>query len=120
MWHSARVHSKFGNGHVEESTKKHFYPMFIKGKYCGRLDQAEVNLDCPMLLSKKVMKHWKTSIDFDSRSMKLKKLGLEVPFKNDVPIVNILDVTPKQLEEQWHLIPEEHRIADLVNLAADL
>ena len=52
--------------------------------------------------------------------MKLKKLGLEVPFKNDVPIVNILDVTPKQLEEQWHLIPEEHRIADLVNLAADL
>ena len=50
---------QFGNGEVSEATqKKALYPVFLRGKFRGLLDIAEVPPHCPMLMSKNVLKKW--------------------------------------------------------------
>ena len=44
---------QFGDGRHEPATVKWHYPVIIDGEFHGVLDQAEVKVTCPQLLSKK-------------------------------------------------------------------
>jgi DNA uptake protein ComE-like DNA-binding protein len=102
---------QFGDGKIEPSVIKHYYPVFVKGEYRGTLDQAEVNCDCPQLLSKQMMKKWDVDLCFGKSQTKIHKFNVEFPFSaHDVPIVNIFDFDSKQLNEQWHKIPDHFKI----------
>ena len=104
---------QFGDGNVEYAKKKIFYPVFIEGKYRGVLDQAEVNVDCPQLLSKMVMRKWDVDLCFGKSQTRINKFGVNLPFNNkSVPIVNILDVTSEQLKEQWDKIYNQSILID--------
>lgn len=46
---------QFGDGNRASAKKKWFYPVFVAGTYRGTLDQAEVDVQCPQLLSKMVI-----------------------------------------------------------------
>ena len=97
---------QFGNGEISESTQKALYPVFLRGEFRGILDIAELQPHCPMLMSKNVLKKWDADMCFGKGCLKIHKFGLKIPFnEQDVPIVNIMDVTPEQLKGQWNLIP---------------
>ena len=71
------------------------------------LDIAEVQPHCPMLMSKNVLKKWNVDMCFGKGCLKIHNFDVTIPFnEHDVPIVNILDVTPEQLKGQWNLIPD--------------
>ena len=44
--------------------KKALYPVFLRGKFRGLLDIAEVPPHCPMLMSKNVLKKWDVDMCF--------------------------------------------------------
>ena len=69
---------QFGSGHVEKASKKH--PSLLEGKYRGVLDQASVNLKCPQLLSKGVMKTWNVDIRLGKSVTFINELNVEIPF----------------------------------------
>ena len=98
---------QFGNGDVSEATQKALYTVFLRGEFRGLLDIAEVQPHCPMLMSKNVLKKWNVDMCFGTGCLKIHKFNITIPFnEQDVPIVNILDVTPEQLKGQWNLIPD--------------
>ena len=98
---------QFGNGDVSEATQKALHPVFLRGDIRGLLDIAEVQPHCPMLMSKNVLKKWNVDMCFGPGCLKIHKFDVTIPFnEHDVPIVNILDVTPEQLKGQWDLIPD--------------
>ena len=103
---------KFGNGDVEHSSVKYYYPVFIKGIFRGTLDQAEVNTACPQLLSKKMMKQWDMDLCFGKQITKMNKFGVQVPFskEKDLPLVNIFDFTAEDVAKQWSKIPDHFKI----------
>ena len=81
------------------------------------LDEAEVPVDCPMLLSKNVLRKWDAGMCFGKGATRLNKFGLEVPFSaTDVPIIDIMDATPQQVWEQWDKIPKQFRIESDVDM----
>ena len=49
---------QFGNGEVSEASQKALYPVFLRGKFRGLLDIAEVTPHCTMLMPKNVLKKW--------------------------------------------------------------
>lgn len=92
---------QFGNGEVTRAVQKVYYPDFLEGVYRGVLDQAEVPVDCPMLLSKMVLRKWDADMCFGKGVTRLNKFNVEVPFSHaDIPVINILDVTAQQVWEQ--------------------
>ena len=102
---------QFGNGEVTRATRKVLYPVFMEGVYRGVLDEAEVPVDCPMLLSKMVLRKWDADMCFGKGVTRVNKFDLEVPFnEQDIPVINILDVTPDQIWNQWYQIPEQFRL----------
>ena len=104
---------QFGDGHVERAVKKYYYPCFIRGRYRGTLDQAVVKVKCPMLLSKDVMKAWEVDLCMGDSLMKIKKFGVEIPFnEKGVPMVNIFEVTPEEVVQQWSYIPEQFKVTN--------
>ncbi len=104
---------QFGDGHIEPSTTKYFYPTFVKGKFRGALDQAEVKKPCPQLMSKKTMKTWDVDLCFGSSTTRINKFGVELPFsERDVPIVNIFDFNAKDLQDEWHKIPAHFKTTE--------
>ena len=87
--------------------KKALYPVFLRGKFRGLLDIAEVPPHCPMRMSKNVLKKWDVDMCFGQGCLKIHKFDVTIPFNDcDVPTVDILDVTPEQLNGQWDLIPD--------------
>ena len=101
---------QFGDGHVEKSTKKYLYPSFFLGKFRGVLDQASVPLKCPQLLSKGVMKTWDVDLRFGKGVTFIGKWNVEIPFNDkDIPMVNVFEVTPEQVQQQWHKIPDHFK-----------
>jgi hypothetical protein len=103
---------QFGNGEIVPSTTKYFYPTFITGIFRGALDQAEVDVACPQLMSKQMMKTWNMDLCFGSSTTKIKKFGVELPFsEKEVPIVNIFDFTAKDVREQWNKIPDHFKVS---------
>ena len=103
---------QFGNGDIVPSTTKYFYPTFITGIFRGALDQAEVDVACPQLMSKQMMKTWNMDLCFGSSTTKIKKFGVELPFsEKEVPIVNIFDFTAKDVREQWNKIPDHFKVS---------
>jgi len=103
---------QFGNGDIVPSTTKYFYPTFITGIFRGALDQAEVDVACPQLMSKQMMKTWNMDLCFGSSTTKIKKFGVELPFsEKEVPIVNIFDFTAKDVREQWNRIPDHFKVS---------
>ena len=60
-----------------------------------------------MLMSKNVLKKWNVDMCFGKGCLKIHNFDVTIPFnEHDVPIVNILDVTPEQIKGQWNLIPD--------------
>ena len=97
---------------IEPAYKKYYYPVFVKGEFRGVLDQASVEVKCPQLLSKKVMKNWDVDLCFGKSKMKINKFGVNLPFsETGVPLVNIFDFTLEDLKKQWHKIPEHFKSA---------
>ena len=77
------------------------YPVFIKGELVGSIDIARIQADCPALFSKRMMKEWKMTLDFDKQETVIKSLNCVFPFKNTVPVLDIFQlpetVTPENL-----------------------
>ena len=64
-----------------------------------------------MLLSKMVLRKWDADMCFGKGVTRVNKFDLEVPFnEQDIPVINILDVTPDQIWNQWYQIPEQFRL----------
>ena len=104
---------QFGNGQISYAIGASVYPVFVQGKYRGMLDIAEVPDDCPLLLSKSVLKKWDVDLCFGKGCMNINKFGVIIPFnEQEVPIVNITDVTKVQLSQQWSNIPDLVKMAD--------
>ena len=91
----------FGNGKTEMSDCSFNYPVFIKGKLVGSIDIARIQADCPALFSKRMMKEWKMTLDFDKQETVIKSLDCVFPFKNTIPVLDIFQlpeaVTPENL-----------------------
>ena len=68
------------------------YPVFIKGKLVGSIDIARIQADCPALFSKRMMKEWKMTLDFDKQETVIKSLKCVFPFKNTVPVLDIFQL----------------------------
>ena len=51
--------------------QKALYPAFLKGTFRGLLDMAEVPDDCPMLMSKNVLKKWDADMCFGKGCLKI-------------------------------------------------
>ena len=104
---------QFGDGNVVASFKKYLHPCFLDGVYRGTMNQASVPVQCPQLLSKALMKTWNTDLCFGESMMKIHKFDYHKPFnKQDVPMVNIFEVTPHQVYANWHLIPKHFKNSD--------
>ena len=102
---------QFGDGNIVEATKKYLYPCFLDGVYHGSIDQASVPVQCPQLLAKVTMKAWDTDLCFGKSLMKVHKFNYEKAFnRQDIPMINIFEVTPEQLKENWHLIPDHYKL----------
>ena len=100
---------KFGDGQIVKSIGKKLYPVFLNGKFRGILDLAIIDGNCPMLLSKTMMTKWGCTLDFGRKEMYLGKFGLVTSFNSrDVPIVNIMDFTKKDVRSQKACIPKEY------------
>ena len=56
----------FGDGETKTSKFRYVYPVGLGGQYCGKLGQACIDVPCPLLLSRAVMKNWKVNLDFDN------------------------------------------------------
>ena len=98
---------QFGDGVTKAATCKYFYPVFIKGQYRGALDQASVDVACPQLLSKMVMKIWDVDLRFGRGIMHIGKFDVDIPFGiKDTPVCNIFDFDPEHIQHIWSSIPD--------------
>ena len=80
-------------------------------KFRGTLDQCSVDVNCPMLFSKRAMKTWDVDLCFGKEVTKINKFGEEFPFSaSSLPIINIFDFTDKDLEAEWSKIPKQFKI----------
>ena len=87
--------------------QRHCIMLFRRGTFRGLLCMAEVPPDCPMLMSKNVLKTWDVDMCVGKECQKIHKFDVTIPFnEQDVPIVNILDVAKGQLKAQWDKIPD--------------
>ena len=91
----------FGNGQVEMSDCAYSYPIFLGGEFKGSIDIARINADCPPLFSKKMMKEWKITLDFEQQCTLIKQFDITSPFHGSVPVIDVLD------------IPENFKIQDV-------
>ena len=63
--------------------------------------------------TKMVMKKWDVDLCFGKSLVRINKFQVNLPFSDrDVPMVNIIDVTPQQIHDQWSDIPEHYKISD--------
>ena len=109
---SCKEQFQFGDGNVSEAICKYFYPVFLQQKYRGALDQAEVEVDCPQLLSKMVMKTWDVDLCFGKSLVKVHKFGVTLPFKNELSVVNIFDVDVDAIIKTWKDIPKHYKLCE--------
>ena len=61
------------------------YPIFLGGEFKGSIDIARINADCPALFSKKTMREWKISLDFEKQCTLIKEFDISSPFHGSVP-----------------------------------
>jgi hypothetical protein len=104
-------HFQFGDGVVKQAVKKYYYPVFLKNIFRGALDQARVDVDCPQLLSKGIMKKWSVDLCFGPGETRIHKFKVNVPFtSDDVPMVNIFDMDVQSVIDQWDKIPKHFKV----------
>ena len=82
----------FGNGQIEMSDCAFSYPIFLGGEFKGSIDIARINADCPALFSKKMMREWKISLDFEKQCTLIKEFDISSPFHGSVPVIDVLDL----------------------------
>ena len=71
------------------------YPIFLGGEFKGSIDIARINADCPALFSKKMMREWKISLDFEKQCTLIKEFDISSPFHGSVPVIDVLDIPEK-------------------------
>ena len=96
----------FGNNEVEMSTCAWTYPVFLEGRAVGVIDIASVKVPCPALWSKRMMNEWKIILDFEKKQTYTKKHDMYIPFKDDIPIIQIFQL-PDPLTRDH--IPDQFR-----------
>ena len=64
-----------------------------------------------MLLSKAVLKDWDADLRMGRSKIQLNKFQVTLPFTyDDVPIIDSLDVELKELQDEWHKIPDLYKL----------
>ena len=81
----------FGDGASVVSVCSYVYPVITNGKYRGKLRQAMVDVPCPRLLSKAVLKQWACNLKFGDEVIELEKFGHSVPFKRSTPVIDLAE-----------------------------
>ena len=87
----------FGNGKSEMSDCAFNYPVFLSGRIVGSIDVARIPVDCPALFSKRMMKTWKMTLDFEKQLTRIGEFKCTVPFRNTVPVLDVLQL-PEHVE----------------------
>ena len=109
---------RFGNGHLEVSSRVVEMPLFLAGKQ-GRVRAAVIKGKAPLLLSRTALKKLHAQVDFGKDEMVLFQEGIRIPLQvNEAGqyVVPVLDKEP--MEPPASMSIEEGKIADPPGKAA--
>ena len=64
----------------------------MNGEAVRVIDIASGKVPCPALWSKRMMNEWKITLDFEKKQTYTKKHNVYIPFKDDIPIIQIFQL----------------------------
>ena len=100
-----------GGGDSKDSICNYIYPVGLGGTYVGNKNIANVPCQCPMLFSRRVGKNWDIDIQLGKERIRVNKFNHEVPFEDDIPVIDICDFgDPAHFDRAKSGIPEEYWI----------
>ena len=108
---------QFGDGEGATSDCAYVYPCVLNGNYVGQLTQAQVDVPCPSLFSKAMLKHWNCDLRFGDQVTKINRYNKEIPFRKGTPYVDIFEFGPVETFDR-NKIPREHWLQDWTPPAA--
>ena len=71
---------QFGSGDCAVAQYSYMYPTALDGKYTGNIIEALVEVDCPALFSKQMLKSWGAIVDFGKDTLHFKKHDVTVEY----------------------------------------